>query len=244
MKKGKIVVVGIGPGDEKSMTDRAGDALRSCEVIAGYKTYLDLVRETFPKKEFLESGMRQELQRCRDCLALAKEGKNVALICSGDAGVYGMASPMLEVAAKEGFEDVEIIPGVTAALSGAALLGAPIGHDFCVISLSDLLTPQELIEERLKHAALADLCIVLYNPASHARKEGFARACEILLQILPPDLPCGVVRNIGRAETKTQICTLGTLSAQEVDMVTTVFIGNSKTKRCGKWMVTPRGYEV
>ena len=151
---------------------------------------------------------------------------------------------MLEIAAREGFTDVEIIPGITAALSGAALLGAPIGHDFCVISLSDLLTPWDVIEKRLNHAALADLCIVLYNPASHARTEGFARACEILLQTLPPDNPCGIVRNIGRDGTETETCTLAKLSSKQIDMVTTVFIGNSKTKVCGNWLVTPRGYEV
>ncbi|MCR5830890.1 MAG: precorrin-3B C(17)-methyltransferase [Lachnospiraceae bacterium] len=237
-----IYVVGIGPGGIPGMTEEARQAIENSDVIVGYKVYTDLVREFCTGKEVVESGMRQEIDRCRLCLEYAKNGKVVALICSGDAGVYGMASPMLEVAAKEGYEDVKTVSGVTAALSGAAVLGAPIGHDFCVISLSDLLTPWDLIEKRLKLAAQADLCIVLYNPSSRKRSDYLKRACDIMLTILPAGRPCGYVRNIGRNETGSKVCTLEELASEQVGMFTTVFIGNSKTRIDGGWLITPRGY--
>lgn len=239
---GKIYVVGIGPGDANFMTYEARAALEASDVIIGYKVYIDLVRDICAGKELIESGMREEIARCEKCVELARSGKIVSLICSGDAGVYGMASPMLETAAKAGFDDIEIVPGVTAALSGAARLGAPIGHDFCVISLSDLLTPWELIEKRLKLAAEADLCIVLYNPASRVRKDHLKAACDVMLTELPPDRPCGYVRNIGRDGNMVKICTLKELSDEEVDMFTTVFVGNSQTKHEGDRLITPRGY--
>ena len=172
------------------------------------------------------------------------DGKTVGLVCSGDAGVYGMASPMLEIAEEEGFSDIRIVPGITAALSGAAVLGAPIGHDFCVISLSDLLTPKDLIEKRLLAAASADLVIVIYNPASKTRKDGLKDACEVMLTILPPDRPCGYVRNIGRDGEKATVCTLAELAKADVDMSTTVFIGSSTTKTEGGKLITPRGYTI
>jgi precorrin-3B C17-methyltransferase len=237
-----IYVVGIGPGGIPGMTEEARQAIENSDVIVGYKVYTDLVREFCTGKEVVESGMRQEIDRCRLCLEYAKNGKVVALICSGDAGVYGMASPMLEVAAKEGYEEVKTVPGVTAALSGAAVLGAPIGHDFCVISLSDLLTPWDLIEKRLKLAAQADLCIVLYNPSSRKRSDHLKRACDIMLTTLPAGRPCGYVRNIGRNETESKVCTLEELASEQVDMFTTVFIGNSQTRIDGGWLITPRGY--
>lgn len=243
-RRGRIYVVGTGPGGEDMMTGRAKEALDESDVIIGYKLYTDLIRKSYPDKEIIESGMRQEMDRCQRCIGLARQGRRVCLICSGDAGVYGMASPMLEVAQREDFYDVEIIPGVTAALSGAALLGAPIGHDFCIISLSDLLTPPDLIEKRLKYAAMADMCIVLYNPASRTRTDGLKKACDIMLTILPPDRICGYVMNIGREGTKTGICTLSELKEQAVNMQTTVFIGNSKSRRWGDLMITPRGYDI
>ncbi len=239
---GKIFVIGIGPGDPESLSARAKEALAECDVIAGYKTYTGLVRTLFPDKEIFENGMRGELERCEKCLSLAKEGRKVALICSGDAGIYGMASPMLTAAAREGFEEVEVIPGITSASSGAALLGAPLSHDFCVISLSDLLTPWKLIEKRLKYAAAGDFVIVLYNPASRNRPEHMKKACEILLSELPDERICGYVKNIGRKDTMREICTLKELMSAPVDMVTTVFIGNSETKALNGWIVTPRGY--
>ncbi len=242
--EGKIYVVGIGPGDLSIMTGQAAKALKKSDVIAGYKTYIDLIRDDFPEKEFFANGMREEIARCEKCLEYAKEGRTVSLICSGDAGVYGMASPLLEVAGKEGFDNVEIIPGVTAALGGAAVLGAPLSTDFCVISLSDHLTPWDKIEKRLICAAQGDLCIVIYNPSSHIRKDHLKRACGILLRELPDDRVCGLVRNIGRTGCEKKLCTLKELENESVDMFVTVFIGNSQTGILGDRLVTPRGYRL
>ncbi len=241
---GKIYVIGIGPGDKAAMTEEAVLALKACDVIVGYKTYVDLIRECFPGKDMLESPMRSETERCRKCIELAKEGKTVALICSGDSGVYGMASPMLEIGASEGFQDIEIIPGVTAALSGAALLGAPLGHDFCTISLSDLLTPWEVIEERLRCAAKGDFSIVLYNPSSNKRAGHLEKACRILLELLPEDRVCGYVKNIGRSGCERGVCTLSELADINADMATTVFIGNRSTCIRNGRLITPRGYKL
>ena len=241
---GKIYVIGIGPGAGNTMTIETCKALDVSDVIIGYKAYIDLIRDAYSQKDLIESAMKSETDRCEKCLELAKSGKTVALICSGDAGVYGMASPMLEIAAREGFDDVEIIPGVTAALSGAAALGAPIGHDFCVISLSDLLTPWELIEKRIRLAAEADLCIAIYNPSSHKRADYLKKACEAMLTALPHERPCGYVRNIGRDGYESKILTLFELSREQVDMFTTVFIGNSQTYIKGGRMITPRGYSI
>ena len=240
---GKIYVVGIGPGDEAFMTDRAKKVLNECDIIVGYRAYTDIVKAYYPDKEYMESAMKQEIDRCRACVDLANGGKIVALICSGDAGIYGMASPLLETAQKMGFDDVEIIPGITAASSGAALLGAPINHDCCVISLSDLLTPWELIENRIRCAAKGDFSIVLYNPSSHKRADYLKKACDIMLTEKSPDTVCGYVKNIGRDGTEMNVCTLKELAQKQVDMFTTVFIGNSNTKMINKKMVTPRGYE-
>lgn len=241
---GKIYVVGIGPGKSDMMTVQAKEALNSSDVIVGYKTYIDLVRDEYSEKEFYENGMRGEIERCEKCVTYAKEGKTVALICSGDAGVYGMASPLLEVAEREGFSDVEIIPGVTAALGGAAVLGAPLSHDFCVISLSDLLTPWEMIERRLRAAADGDFCIAIYNPSSKKRADYLKRACDILMDKLPKETACGFVRNIGRDGCENKVCTLEELSQENVDMFVTVFIGNSQTKISAGKLITPRGYTL
>ncbi|MBR4168585.1 MAG: precorrin-3B C(17)-methyltransferase, partial [Lachnospiraceae bacterium] len=204
---GKIYVVGIGPGDKKMMTAQAREALAGSNIIVGYQAYTELVRDAYPDKEYYENGMRGETERCEKCVEFALDGKCVALICSGDAGVYGMASPLLEIAASKGFDNVEIIPGVTAALSGAAELGAPLAHDFCVISLSDLLTPWEVIEKRLRCAAEGDFCIAIYNPESHKRAGYLKRACEILLTVRAADTACGYVRNIGRDGCEKKVCT-------------------------------------
>lgn len=241
---GKIYVVGIGPGNMEMMTVRAREALDESDIIAGYRTYTDLVREYLPDKEYFENGMRGEIERCEKCVELAKKGQTVALICSGDAGVYGMASPLLEIAERENFTDVEVIPGITAALSGAALLGAPLSHDFCVISLSDLLTPWEVIEKRLRSAAEGDFCMVIYNPASKKRADYLRRACEILMETLPGSTCCGYVRNIGRDGCEKEVCTLRELSEKDADMFVTVFIGNSRTRISEGRLVTPRGYQL
>lgn len=240
----KIYVVGIGPGEYEQMTIKAVKALESCDLIVGYTVYVDLVKEHFKDKQFMTTPMRQEIERCRLCFEEAKKGKNVAMICSGDAGVYGMAGLMYEI--KEQFPDVEtdieIIPGVTAALGGASVLGAPLIHDFAVISLSDLLTPWEKIEKRLRAAAQSDMVVCLYNPSSRKRKDYLKRACDILLEDKDKSTVCGYVKNIGRDGECYQLCNLEELRDCEADMFTTVFIGNEQTKIIDGYMVTPRGY--
>lgn len=239
---GKVMVVGIGPGDPENMTLRADRALRNCDVIVGYHVYVDLVRDRYPGKEFLTTPMTQEARRCELALELAREGKNVAMVCSGDSGIYGMAALVYELRGEDPLPEVEVIPGLTAACSGAALLGAPLTHDFAVISLSDRLTSWETIERRLEAAASADLSIALYNPASRGRPDYLSRACEILLRRLPENRPCGIARNIGREGESREILTLGQLRWAQVDMFCTVFIGNASTKVIGGELVTPRGY--
>lgn len=240
----KLYIVGLGPGGEAFMTAQARSALEAADILCGYTVYIDLVSPLFPGKETYTTPMRQELDRCRWALETAAGGKTVALVCSGDAGVYGMAGPALQLA--EQWPDVEItvVAGVTAALSGGAVLGAPLAHDFCVISLSDLLTPWEVIENRLRCAAMGDFSICLYNPSSHKRKDYLQRACGILLSAgKAPQTICGYVRNIGRAGEEGRIAALAELQNAELDMFTTVFIGSSATLRIAGRMVTPRGYE-
>ena len=239
---GKLTVVGIGPGDYENMTVRADRALARCDTIIGYHVYVDLVRERYPDKEFLTTPMTREAQRCRMALEEAKKGKDVAMVCSGDSGIYGMAALVYELRGEEAEPEIQVVPGLTAACSGAALLGAPLTHDFAVISLSDRLTPWEKIEKRLACAAQADLSIVLYNPASHGRPDYLRRACEILLGVLPEDRPCAVAQAIGREGENRRFFTLGQLKDAQVDMFCTVFIGNGATRMIGGNMVTPRGY--
>lgn len=239
----KLFLVGIGPGDPAGMTAAARAALEEAEVLCGYTVYLDLVRAQFPDKETYTTPMTREMERCRWAVEQAAQGKTVAMLCSGDAGVYGMAGPTLELAEGKNV-DVEVVPGVTAALSGAAILGAPLMHDFCVISLSDLLTPWETIARRLRCAAAGDFSIVLYNPRSKKRPEHLHRACEILLEEKSPDTVCGWVRNIGRTGQSSGLTTLGELGNLELDMFTTVFIGASTTRVVDGRMVTPRGYRT
>lgn len=239
----KVFVVGFGPGDREHMTEQAEKAIEAADVLCGFTTYLDLLRPLFPDKESHSTSMTRELDRCRWALETAQEGKTVALLCSGDAGVYGMAGPLLELAEQHPTVDVEIIPGVTAALSGAALLGAPLMNDFCVISLSDLLTPWTEIENRLRCAAQGRFALCLYNPASHRRKDHLLRACGILLEVLPPETVCGWVRNVGREGEDCDILTLRDLREFPADMFTTVFVGTSSTRLVRGRMVTPRGYE-
>lgn len=239
--KGHLFVVGIGPGNHEGMTGQAAAALESSDTIIGYSVYNDLVKPYYPDKRYLTTPMTGEEARCRMAIEEAKAGHTVALICSGDPGVYGMAGLVLELAGDAGF-DIEIVSGVTAALSGAALLGAPLVHDFAVISLSDRLTPWEKIEKRLRAAAEADLCIVLYNPSSKGRREHLHRAAQILMEYVPGSRVCGIADRIGRDGEKTRVMTLEELADAETDMFSTVFIGNSSTRRLGNRMVTPRGY--
>ena len=242
MKRNLVSVVGLGPGDAQFLTAQARHALQEADVLCGYTVYIDLVRPLYPEKETYATGMTREIDRCRWALQTAQTGKTVALVCSGDAGVYGMASPLLELAAEYPDVEVEVVPGLTAALSGAAVLGAPLAHDFCVISLSDRLTPWETIENRLRYAAEGNFAIAIYNPASHGRPDHLKRACDILLRVLPEERLCGIVRNIGREGQSSRILTLGELQAADVDMFCTVFVGNSSTKVVNGALITPRGY--
>lgn len=238
----KLTVVGMGPGEYESMTLRAVKALNTCDVIVGYTVYVDLAKPYFPDKEFLTTPMKREIERCEMAFAEAEKGRSVVMICSGDAGIYGMAGPILELGEKHPEVEIEVIPGITAALSGGAVLGAPLMHDFAVISLSDLLTPWEQIEERLEAAAKAGFVICLYNPSSKKRADYLQKACDIFLKYRRPDTICGFVKNIGREGETYQILPLEILRETAVDMFTTVYIGTEKTMELNGKMVTPRGY--
>ena len=242
--KSKIYVVGMGPGKEEMMTGEAIRVLEESDVIVGYHVYLDLLGERFSWKEFLTTPMKQETKRCRMCFEEAQKGKTVSMICSGDAGIYGMASLMYEVGKAYPETPITVVPGITAASSGAAVLGAPLNHDFCVISLSDLLTPWEKIEKRLRAAAEGDFAIAIYNPSSHKRQNYLKRACDILLERIEPERACGYVENIGREETRAVICTLKELRDAKVNMFTTVFVGNSGSEMINGKLVTKRGYQI
>ena len=240
----KVYVVGIGPGSYEQMTVKAVKVLEECDVIIGYTVYIDLVKEYFKDKEFLTTPMRQEVTRCELAFREAEKGKRAAVICSGDAGVYGLAGLMLEVGEKYPQCRVEVVAGVTAAVSGAAVLGAPLMHDFVLISLSDLLTPWEKIENRLLCAAKGDFGICLYNPASKKRHDYLEKACNLVLTYAKKDTVCGIVKNIGRRGEEMGIMTLEELAHTPADMFTTVYIGNSQTRVINGRMVTPRGYLV
>ncbi len=238
----KIYVVGTGAGSADGMTYEARKVLENAEVIVGYTVYADLVKKLLPDKEYFTSAMKQERERCEKAVEMAAQGKRVAVICSGDAGVYGMASLVHEVAAE--YEDIEVcvVAGVSAMLSGGALVGAPLGHDFAVISLSDLLTPWEKIEKRLECAAIGDFAICLYNPSSKKRRDYLQKACDIILKYRDTKTVCAAARNIGRDGEEYSVMTLEELREYQADMFTTVFIGNSMTKVIKNKMVTPRGY--
>ncbi|HIZ82226.1 MAG TPA: precorrin-3B C(17)-methyltransferase [Candidatus Mediterraneibacter pullistercoris] len=239
----KIYVTGLGPGASDQMTIQAGKALEKCPVIIGYTVYIDLIREEFPDKTFLSTPMRKEAERCRMAFAEAQKGQDVAMVCSGDAGIYGMAGLICEVGKDYPDVEIEIVPGITAASGGAAVLGAPLMHDFAVISLSDLLTPWEKIERRIRAAAKADFVISIYNPSSKKRADYLKKACEMILEYRSPDTVCGIVRNIGRDGETYEILSLERLKDTQVDMFTTVFVGNSNTMELNGRMVTPRGYK-
>lgn len=238
----KIYVIGIGPGSYEQMTIKAAEALKKCDVIVGYTVYVDLLREYFGEKEFLTTPMRQEVRRCEMAFEEAAKGRTTAMVCSGDAGIYGMAGLMYEIGEKYPDIELEIIPGVTAAIGGAAVLGAPMSHDCCLVSLSDLLTPWEKIEKRLLAAAQADFVICLYNPSSKKRADYLEKACDLMLRYKSEDTVCGVVKNIAREGEAMQILSLKELQKTAVDMFSTVFIGNCDTKVIDGKMVTPRGY--
>lgn len=238
----KIYVVGIGPGAYDQMTGRAIRALNESDVIIGYTVYIDLVKDYFAGKEFMTTPMKKEVDRCVLAFEEAKKGKTVSMIRSGDAGVYGMAGLMYEVGVDYPEVELSILPGVTAATGGAAVLGAPLIHDFCLISLSDLLTPWEKIEARLLAAAQADFVVCLYNPSSKKRHDYLQKACDLMMQYKSPDTVCGTVSQIAREGETANVMTLKELRDTQVDMFTTVFVGNSQTKEINGKMVTPRGY--
>ena len=236
-----LYIVGMGPGSKEGMTLQAEEAINKSDLIVGFSTYTKILKKYFPDKKTVSTGMRKERERVAAALEEA-ETKTVSLICSGDPELYGMAGLALEMSADRPNADIEIIPGVTAAMSGGAVLGAPLTSDFAVISLSDILTPREKIRMRLEFAAKCDLVIVLYNPSSRARSGYLKSACELIMQYRDPETVCGYVKNIGRDGQESRVLTLSKLSGVQADMFTTVFIGNSETLNIGGKMVTPRGY--
>lgn len=238
-----VRLVGIGAGGAEGMTLEARAALEDCDLIVGYTEYVRLVGPLFPGKPTLATPMMREVERCRMALDRAQAGESVCMVCSGDSGVYGMASPMLELSEEYPEVDVEVVAGVTAAQSGSAVLGAALSHDFACVSLSDLLTPWELIERRLKAVAEADFCLALYNPRSKRRADHLARAAQIMIDAgKGADTVCGWVRNIGREGQESGLTTLEGLKSLEADMFTTVYVGNARTRVVRGKMVTPRGY--
>ena len=239
-KNGKIYVVGIGPWKKADMTFKAYEAMEKSDIIVGYKTYTDLVKEYFPETEIKSSSMMKEVDRCIEVLELAKSGKNVALISSGDAGVYGMAGIMLEIANDE--IEVEVIPGVTATNAAAAITGAPVMHDYVTISLSNLLTDWELIKKRLELAAQGDFVVSIYNPKSRGRVTQIEEAQKIMLKYKPKTTPVAIVRNARRENEEYVVTTLEEMTKHEIDMLTIVIIGNSNTYVKNGKIITPRGY--
>lgn len=238
----KLYVIGLGPGGGQDLTGRAAAALEASDVIVGYTVYIDLIRAAYPHKELRSTPMRKETERCQMALELADSEKTVAMVCSGDPGVYGMAGLCYELSPQWPEVELEVIPGITAACGGAAVLGAPLMHDFCLVSLSDLMTPWEKIEARLRAAAQADFVLCLYNPSSHKRKDYLQKACDILMEFKSPETSCGYVSQIGREGETYTILPLSQLREAQVDMFTTVFVGNSQTTVIGNRLVTPRGY--
>ncbi|SHN65045.1 cobalt-precorrin 3 C17-methyltransferase [Desulfitobacterium chlororespirans DSM 11544] len=243
-QQGKIYVVGIGPGDAEHMTQRAQSVWNEVDVVAGYKTYIDLIRPWLADKKVVATGMRQEIDRCREVVEIALAGQSIALVSSGDAGVYGMAGILIECLEEKDALDIslEIIPGVSAANAASSLLGAPLMHDFAVISLSDLLTPWEVIQKRVKLAAEGDFVMAIYNPKSKGRQDQIEWVRQAVLDYRDPQTPVGIVREALRGESQVIITTLAEFTQSPIDMLTTVVIGNSHTRVIGPYMVTPRGY--
>lgn len=237
----KLYVIGIGPGGRNNMTIRAVEVVKSCDAIVGYTPYINYLGELVEGKELFATRMKGEIVRCEKAIEMVKGGKNTAIISTGDAGLYGMAGPILELA--EDIE-VEIIPGVTAAFSAASELGSPIMHDYASISLSDLLTPWEVIEKRLDRATDADFVLSIYNPKSKGRVDHLAKAIEIISEYRSDDTPVGIVKNSGRADTEITITTLGNIDYEKVDMLCVLIIGNSNTYIKNGKIITPRGYDI
>lgn len=240
-----LFIVGIGPGGPDHLTQRALEAIGAAEVVVGYSLYVDLLGKLVDRKQVVSTGMTREVERCAGAVDLALQGKTVAVVSTGDPGVYGMAGLVLELLHErdpDGKVSVEVVPGVSAVHAAASLLGAPLMSDFAVVSLSDLLTPWEAIRTRLQAAASADFVLALYNPRSRKRQRHLEEACEILARYRPADTPAGIVRNALRPEQEVQRTTLAEVPSCRVDMMSLVIVGNSATRRLGEWIVTARGY--
>lgn len=245
MAKGKLHVVGFGPGGRDDMTFRAVRTIENADIVTGYTAYVNLMREVFPDKEFKATGMMREVERCRMAIEDASSGKDVAMISSGDSGIYGMAGIIYQLADEMGADiEIDSVPGITAASSSASILGAPLMHDLAIISLSDLMTPLDLIMRRVDRAGESDMIIALYNPKSKGRTEYLDQARNILLKHRKDDTPVGVVRNAGRDDETHWITTLRDLDDSKVDMFCMVIVGNSQTYVSNGKMITPRGYPV
>lgn len=242
-KKGKIYVVGIGPGDKENMSFKAYEVMKNSDILIGHKTYISLVENLFPDKKMIKSAMKKEVERSKETLKLAEEGNIVSLISSGDAGVYGMAGIMLEVAGDTDIE-VEVIPGITSSNMSASVVGAPLMHDYVTISLSNLLTDWELIKKRIDLVSQGDFIITLYNPKSNGRPELINEARDIMLKYKNKNTPVAIVRNAGREKEEYDLTDLGHMLEYEINMFTTVIIGNSKTFIKNGKMITPRGYKI
>jgi len=242
---GRLTVVGFGPGSKEDMTVRAVDAINNADVVTGYTTYVKLLKEFFPDKEYKATGMMKEVDRCRMAIEDAMSGMNVAMVSSGDSGIYGMTGLIYQLADEmEAHIDIDVVAGVTAASSSAAILGAPLMHDVAIISLSDLMTPIDKIMKRVDCAGQGDFVVALYNPKSKGRAEYLGQAADILLRYRKSETPVGIVRQAGRKDQSKTITTLGALKDADVDMFCTVIIGNSQSYSKDGLMITPRGYPV
>ncbi|MCC8374920.1 MULTISPECIES: precorrin-3B C(17)-methyltransferase [Photorhabdus] len=240
-----LTVIGIGPGNESMMTQEAIEAIREAEIIVGYKTYTHLVKHLTMDKEVIKTGMCKEIERCQKAIDLALSGRKVALISSGDAGIYGMAGLVLELVCQQQCElEVKLVAGITASIAAASLLGAPLMHDFCHISLSDLLTPWPMIEKRIIAAAQADFVICFYNPRSRGREGHLAKAFDLMRPWKAAQTPVGVVKAAGRKKQDKWITTFGEMDFSPVDMTSLVIVGNQTTYCRDGLMITPRGYEL
>ena len=240
-----LTVIGIGPGSFAMMTQEAIAALQEAEIVVGYKTYTHLVKPLTGDKQVIKTGMCKEIERCQTAIELAQAGHNVALISSGDAGIYGMAGLVLELVTSQQLDvEVRLVAGITASIAAASLLGAPLMHDFCHISLSDLLTPWPVIEKRIIAAASADFVICFYNPRSRGREGHLARAFELMSEFTNPQTPVGVVKAAGRKKEQKWLTTFGEMDFEPVDMTSLVIVGNKTTFVRNGLMITPRGYEL
>lgn len=242
---GKLHVVGFGPGGKEHMTFKAADAISNADIVVGYTAYVNMVKPYFPDKEYKATGMMKEMDRCRFAIEEAERGKDVAIISSGDSGIYGMAGAIYQLAFEMKSDiEIDVIPGITAASTAASVLGAPLMHDLAIISLSDLMTPLDLIMKRVDCAGMGDMIVCLYNPKSKKRTDYLEQAQKILLKYRSADTPVGIVRNAGRDDECKQVTTLGKLNEADVDMFCVVIIGNSQTYLENGKIITPRGYEI